>query len=97
MSIGKKIKQFREMNELTQDELGIKIGVSGKTISSWEIDRTEPKMGMIEKLSTYFGCDKSDLIGNGETKNQEYYLNEDTKQRIKIGFRECANMVLMMV
>lgn len=79
MGIGKNIKRFRELNNLTQDELGEKIGVSGKTVSSWELNRTEPKMGMIEKLSNYFGCDKSELIGEN-VKPDEYYLNEDTKQ-----------------
>lgn len=79
MGIGKNIKRFRELNNLTQDELGEKIGVSGKTVSSWELNRTEPKMGMIEKLSNYFGCDKSELIGE-IVKSDEYYLNEDTKQ-----------------
>ena len=79
MGIGKNIKKFRELNNLTQDELGEKMGVSGKTVSSWELNRTEPKMGMIEKLSNYFGCDTSELIGEA-VKSNEYYLNEDTKQ-----------------
>lgn len=78
MGVGKNIKRLRELNNLTQDELGEKIGVSGKTISSWELNRTEPKMGMIEKLSNYFGCDKSELIG--KSVKEQYYLNEEARQ-----------------
>ena len=37
MSIGKNIKSLRESRGLTQDELGKIIGVSGKTVSSWEL------------------------------------------------------------
>ena len=77
MSIGNNIKKFREMSGLTQDELGIKMGVSGKTISSWEINRTEPKIGMIEKLSAYFGCEKTDLLD--DTTNL-YYINSDVRE-----------------
>lgn len=77
MSIGKNIKKLRLLNGLTQNELAFKLKVSNKTISSWEIDRTEPNMGMIEKLSNYLGCEKSELIGDA---NETYYINEDTRQ-----------------
>lgn len=37
MSVGKNIRKFRKLNKLTQEELANKLGVSDKTISSWEI------------------------------------------------------------
>lgn len=49
MSIGNNIKKLREREGMTQFDLANRIGVSDKTISSWEINRTEPKMGTIEK------------------------------------------------
>lgn len=42
MSLGTNIKNCREALKLSQSELGKKIGVKDKTISSWEHDRTEP-------------------------------------------------------
>ena len=36
MNIGEKIRTYRRNCNLTQKELGEKIGVSDKTISSWE-------------------------------------------------------------
>lgn len=42
MSIGRNIKSLRESKGLTQDELGKIIGVSGKTVSSWELETKTP-------------------------------------------------------
>lgn len=82
MSVGKNIRKFRKLNKLTQEELANKLGVSDKTISSWEIDRTEPDIGTVQKLARYFGCDISDLVGEQEQyrvkeSGQLYYLNDD--------------------
>lgn len=61
-SIGKRIKELRDERGLTQTELADLLGVSQKTISSWEVDRTEPKMGMIEKVCAVLNCKKTDII-----------------------------------
>ena len=50
MCIGDNIKKVRESRGLKQSELAELVKVSDKTVSSWEINRTEPKMGMIEKI-----------------------------------------------
>ena len=52
--LGDNIKKMREEQHLTQDELGELLEISGKTISSWEKERSEPKIEMIEKLSHIF-------------------------------------------
>lgn len=66
MNIGNNIKKWREARGLKQSELAEILGVSDKTISSWEINRTEPKMGMVEKISNALNCKKIDIIGEEE-------------------------------
>ena len=51
MNIGDNIKKMRELRGLKQSDLAEILNISDKTVSSWEINRTEPKMGMIEKIS----------------------------------------------
>ncbi|WP_367941534.1 helix-turn-helix transcriptional regulator [Enterocloster citroniae] len=63
MSIGDNIKKWRELRNLKQSELAEVLGVSDKTVSSWEINRTEPKMGMVEKICKALNCKKTDIIG----------------------------------
>lgn len=70
MSIGKNIEILRKKNNLKQSELGAKLHVTNKTISSWENGRTEPNIGMIEKMCSIFNCSKTDIIDG---------INIDTK------------------
>lgn len=87
-NVGLNIKTFRLREDMTQSELAKKMGVSRTAISSWEIGRTEPSIGDIEKLSEIFGCLKTDLIGAGAV---EYFFisAEDEKALIK-GYRNAA-------
>lgn len=84
MSIGDNIKKWRELRNLKQSELAELIGVSDKTVSSWEINRTEPKMGMVEKISTALHCKKTDIIGIDEpldmASDSNYYLDDVTRE-----------------
>ena len=55
MNIGEKIRTYRRNCNLTQKELGEKIGVSDKTISSWENSRTMPDFEMLSLLHQTLG------------------------------------------
>lgn len=61
-SYGQKIAYYRRLSGLTQKELGAKIGIGSKGISSWEVGRTEPSMEMVTKLTQVLNCSVSDLM-----------------------------------
>lgn len=63
MSIAKIIKELREKHDLTQSELGAIAGVSGKAVWTWESGTAEPRIGAVEKMASYFGMTKSELLG----------------------------------
>ena len=52
--IADNIKKIREEKHISQQELGSLLNISGKTISSWEIGRTEPNMGYIQSMCDIF-------------------------------------------
>ena len=60
--VGDNIKRIRIEKGITQEDLGSHLGVSDKTISSWEINRTIPNIGTIEKIAEYLGCRKTELV-----------------------------------
>lgn len=62
MTIGDNIKYFRKQSNLTQVELAEKIGVSNRTVCSWEINRTEPDMDSVDKICTVLGCTRNNLV-----------------------------------
>ena len=61
--LGGNIKRFRKLNSMKQSDLAKLLDVSDQTISSWEINRTEPSIGYIERMCTIFHCRKTDLLG----------------------------------
>lgn len=61
--IGDNIRRLREEKGMSQSELAKKLFISDKTVSSWEVNRTEPRMGMIEALCVALHCQKTDIIG----------------------------------
>lgn len=69
-AIADSIRQLRENRNMNQDELGEALGISGKTVSSWEIGRTEPNMGYVEQLADFFCVTTDRLI---------YGINDSTK------------------
>jgi len=66
--IGDNIREFRLKYGYDQSELAEKLHISNKTVSSWELGRSEPRMGMIEDMCKIFHCTKSELI-DGITHN----------------------------
>ena len=66
--IAKNIKTLRIEKRLTQEELAISISVTRQTISSWETNRTQPDIDMLEALSEFFGIGIEELI-YGEKRN----------------------------
>lgn len=67
MNIGKNIKLYRNSLKMEQKDLAKLLCISDKTVSSWECGRTEPRMGMIERMCEIFGCGKLDLIDGNFT------------------------------
>ena len=68
--IADNIKKIREEKHISQQELGSLLNISGKTISSWEIGRTEPNMGYIQSMCDIFNISIDELIyGSDDKKN----------------------------
>ena len=57
------IKRLRENADMSQEELGLKIGKTRSAISQYESGKIVPRMGVIEDIASLFGVQKSDIIG----------------------------------
>ena len=76
MAFANKLKKYRTDLKLKQEELADKIGVSQKTISSWETGRSEPVMGEVVKLCKIFDCSIADLTETREKKVGEITIED---------------------
>lgn len=61
MSIGKNLKNLRDKQGLTQDELSLKSGVSQSHISDIEGDRKAPTIKVLNKLTKALRCNTGDI------------------------------------
>lgn len=66
MAFKNSIKEIRLENKLSKVEMAKKLDVSEGTIRMWENGKNEPRMGMIEKISSLFNVSKSYLLGEVE-------------------------------
>lgn len=68
------LRNYMESRGRTQKELAEIVGVSAPTMNDWIKGKKLPRMGKIEILANYFGCEKSDLI---EDKKEKPTIQED--------------------
>ena len=66
MAFKNSIKEVRLKNKLSKVEMAKKLDVSEGTIRMWENGKNEPRMGMVEKISSLFNVSKSYLLGEVE-------------------------------
>lgn len=71
MEFGNRILELRKKENLTQEELAEKVGVTRQTISKWELGETYPDLNMIIKLAKAFNVSTDKLIGGKEPSNKQ--------------------------
>ena len=91
MSYGERISKLRQSKNITQKELASKLYVTDKTISSWELNRTEPSIEMIIKLSEILECSASYLLYGDNFKD-----NVEMEIKVKLTKEEYEKMYKML-
>lgn len=72
VKIGKFIAQCRNEKNITQEELGEKLGVTNKTISRWENGHYLPDIEMMQLLSKGFSISINELISGEKINDLDY-------------------------
>ena len=62
-----KIKVFRAMNDMTQEDLAVKIGVTRQTILAIEKGKYVPSLDLAFKIARYFGVNIEEVFTYDET------------------------------
>lgn len=83
--IGSNIKYLRKANGLTQNELAEKIKVNRAMIGSYEEDRAQPKISVLQALSVFFKVSIDDLVNlNFENTKYKSSTNRDNGDNLRI-------------
>ncbi len=62
MSLGNKIKQYRESKKMTQKDIAEILGVEAGTVSKYELGLTEPNIESLKKLAEIFNITVDELL-----------------------------------
>ena len=72
--MSKNIRYFMEKKGVTNQQICDTLGFKYTTFMDWIKAVTYPRIGKIEAMAQYFGCEKSDLI---EDKKEKPTVNDD--------------------
>lgn len=71
LNIGERITQLRKQQNLSQDELAKKVGVSRTIIGNYERNANTPSIEVLLKLAKVFNVSVDFLIGEGELSSYD--------------------------
>ena len=91
MDIGNKIKQLRQKANLTQEQLGVSLGISAQSVSKWENSVTMPDISLLPLLSSALGVTIDELFDlTAEQKLQRIEKRIDIEEELSDSvFSEC--------
>lgn len=78
------IKLYMEKKGVTNQQLCDALGFKYTTFMDWIKGVTYPRIGKVEAMAQYFGCEKSDLIEKKEKSTENDGLSDTVIQLIEI-------------
>lgn len=85
--IGKKIKELREIKQITQEELAKYLGVAPQTVYKYEKEINEPDLKTTSKIAEYFNVTTDYLLGrtdSTDTLNESMQIAASMKDGLDI-------------
>lgn len=72
VKIGKFLKELRKEQNLTQEQLGEKVGVTNKTVSRWETGTYMPPIECLAILSELYGVSINEIVAGQRLSQAEF-------------------------
>ena len=83
MNVGVRIKKYRERQNISQDELALKVFVSRQTISNWETNKSYPDIKSLTMLSNIFHVTLDDFI-KGDIEEMKRIVSKEKIEKFNI-------------
>lgn len=89
--IGTFLAKLRKERNLTQDELGERIGVTNKTVSRWENGNYLPSVEMLQILSKFYNVSINEILNGERIEESDYkYVSEEN---VKFALNRSNNVI----
>ena len=83
--IGQFLAELRREKELTQEQLGEKLGVTNKTVSRWENGNYLPPVEVLQLLSDLYGLTINEILSAQRLTPAEYQEKAEENLRSIVG------------
>ena len=81
MNIGQQIAKYRKEKRLTQEQLGEAVGVTGRSVSKWEVGLSSPGVDLIPSIAAALGITLDELFGI-QPKEKQKNLSEIVREAV---------------
>ncbi|EAE0845528.1 XRE family transcriptional regulator [Listeria monocytogenes] len=81
------LKKLRKNENLTQDQLASKIGITRDTLANYETGRREPDFTTLKNIAEYFNVTTDYLLGKEEFDNKDLlaaHIDDDLTEEERI-------------
>ncbi|ENI1326527.1 helix-turn-helix transcriptional regulator [Listeria monocytogenes] len=81
------LKKLRKNENLTQDQLASKIGITRDTLANYETGRREPDFTTLKNIASYFEVSTDYLLGKEEFDNNDLlaaHIDDDLTEEERI-------------
>ena len=86
IKIGNFLKELRKQNNMTQEQLGERIGVTNKTVSRWETGNYLPPIECLKLLSDIYQISINEILAGRKLNENEY--KAATEDNIAVALEE---------
>lgn len=94
--IGNLIAKLRKEKNMTQQELGAKVGVGSRAVSKWECGVTTPDISIINELSSILGISPKELL-SGTQNEQEDTPTTNHKQKLSLKLKLLIIYLIILI
>ncbi|KWU68083.1 transcriptional regulator [Bacillus mycoides] len=86
MSLGQQLKKFRESQNLSQEDVAKKIGVTRQAVYKWENDKSYPDIDNLIILSEFYNVTLDDLIKGNASFKKKIKIDDENYVSFYISF-----------
>ena len=97
MTLGEKIWRLRESQNMSQEELAEKLGVSRQTVSNWENDKAVLDAEKLATLCSVFGVSADDMLRGEGIPHPVIQKNEKIQKPKGVQGRRLVAIILVIV
>ena len=78
-----RLKELREVHNLSQAKLAAALGVRQSTVAMWENGKNKPEFGTLTRIAEFFNVSVDNLVGTAENKKAPAPQGQESRSEME--------------